>query len=146
MSIVRYCPKCGRVSTGANRCCKFCNNETFDTRYTTDDYIKTIGFEQKILDEYAKNSPEFDEELCNQRIAKEYAASHGSMSSEQKAVLKDMGVIPELNTNKVECPYCHSTYVSKIGTLSRVASIGILGLASKKIGKQWHCNSCKSDF
>lgn len=110
MSIVRYCPKCGRVSTGANRCCKFCNNETFDTRYTTDDYIKTIGFEQKILDEYAKNSPEFDEELMKKRQQKEYDDIHGSISKEARTVLQNMGAIP--NKNILKCPKCGSTAIS----------------------------------
>ena len=51
------------------------------------------------------------------------------------------------NTNKpVECPYCHSTNTSKIGTVNRMVSTGMFGIASKKIGKQWHCNSCGSDF
>lgn len=48
--------------------------------------------------------------------------------------------------NKVRCPYCQSVNVSKISTLGRAASVGVFGLASKKIGKQWHCNHCKSDF
>lgn len=47
---------------------------------------------------------------------------------------------------KIECPYCHSMNTSKIGTVSRMASTAMFGLASKKIGKQWHCNSCGSDF
>ena len=51
------------------------------------------------------------------------------------------------NTGKsVECPYCHSMNTSKIGTVSRMTSTAMFGLASKKIGKQWHCNNCKSDF
>lgn len=51
------------------------------------------------------------------------------------------------NTNKsVECPYCHSINTSKIGTVSRITSTAMFGLASKKIGKQWHCNNCNSDF
>lgn len=48
--------------------------------------------------------------------------------------------------NKTICPYCKSTNVSKISTLGRGVSIGIFGLASSKVGKQWHCNKCKSDF
>lgn len=55
--------------------------------------------------------------------------------------------IDTLNTNKsVECPYCHSMNTSKISTVNRAVSVGMLGLASKKLGKQWHCNSCRSDF
>lgn len=46
----------------------------------------------------------------------------------------------------IECPYCHSLDTSKIGTVNRMVSTGMFGLASKKIGKQWHCNSCGSDF
>lgn len=48
--------------------------------------------------------------------------------------------------NKVKCPYCNSTNVTKISTVDRVVSTGLFGLASKKIGKQWHCNECKSNF
>jgi Zn finger protein HypA/HybF involved in hydrogenase expression len=46
----------------------------------------------------------------------------------------------------VTCPYCQSTDTKKISGTSRFMSTGIFGLASKKIGKQWHCNKCKSDF
>lgn len=46
----------------------------------------------------------------------------------------------------VTCPYCQSTNTKKISGTSRFMSTGIFGLASGKIGKQWHCNNCKSDF
>lgn len=49
-------------------------------------------------------------------------------------------------TNKPHCPYCNSTNLKKIGVGSRMISAGTLGLAGSKIGKQWHCNNCKSDF
>ena len=48
--------------------------------------------------------------------------------------------------NFVKCPYCKSTKTRKISTASRVVSTGLFGLGSKKIGKQWHCNQCNSDF
>lgn len=44
------------------------------------------------------------------------------------------------------CPYCGSTKLKKIGIGSRMLSIGTLGLAGSKIGKQWHCKSCNSNF
>lgn len=49
-------------------------------------------------------------------------------------------------SNLPTCPICHSTNVQKISGLSRMASVGFFGIGSKKIGKQWHCNNCKSDF
>lgn len=49
-------------------------------------------------------------------------------------------------SNQVKCPFCKSTNVAKISTTGRIVSVGLFGLGSKKIGKQWHCNNCKSDF
>lgn len=45
-----------------------------------------------------------------------------------------------------KCLICGSTNVKKISGASRAASIGFWGIFSKKIGKQWHCNNCGSDF
>ena len=47
---------------------------------------------------------------------------------------------------RVQCPYCKSFNTKKISATSRMFSTNLFGLASNKIGKQWHCNSCKSDF
>lgn len=47
---------------------------------------------------------------------------------------------------RVVCPYCHSTNTEKISTVSRAVSMSLVGAASSKLGKQWHCNNCKSDF
>lgn len=52
----------------------------------------------------------------------------------------------QVEENAIECPYCKSTNVTKISTSGRIVSVGLFGLGSKKIGKQWHCNNCKSDF
>lgn len=47
---------------------------------------------------------------------------------------------------EISCPYCHSNDTKKISITGRIVSTGLFGLASKKIGKQWHCNQCGSDF
>lgn len=54
--------------------------------------------------------------------------------------------IPVSTSPVVEWPYCHSTNTKKITTTGRMMSIGIFGFASKKMGKQWHCNQYGSDF
>lgn len=46
----------------------------------------------------------------------------------------------------ITCPYCTSTNTKKLDFIDRGLSFYILGFASKKIGKQWHCNNCGSDF
>lgn len=49
-------------------------------------------------------------------------------------------------SNQVHCPYCNSTNVNKISSTKKAMSIIGFGILSNKIGKQWHCNNCKSDF
>lgn len=46
----------------------------------------------------------------------------------------------------VICPYCKSTNTEKISTVSRAVSVSLVGAASGKIGKQWHCKQCGSNF
>ena len=53
---------------------------------------------------------------------------------------------PKEEDNKVHCPYCNSTNVNKISGLSKVGSVAMFGIFSRKVHKQWHCNDCKSDF
>lgn len=50
--------------------------------------------------------------------------------------------MPMLN-NKLKCPICGSTNVSRISTLNRGVSVATVGLASSKIGKQYECKKCK---
>lgn len=47
---------------------------------------------------------------------------------------------------RVVCPYCNSTNTEKISTVSRAVSVSLVGAASSKIGKQWHCKQCNSNF
>lgn len=52
-----------------------------------------------------------------------------------------------LNPPTITCPYCHSTDCKKISSLSKAGSVALWGIfALGKTTKQWHCNSCKSDF
>lgn len=46
----------------------------------------------------------------------------------------------------VPCPYCKSTNTEKISTVSRAVSVSLVGAASGKLGKQWHCKNCGSNF
>lgn len=48
--------------------------------------------------------------------------------------------------NAVQCPYCKSWDTDPISTASRVASVALVGVASGKIGKNYHCNKCGANF
>lgn len=49
-------------------------------------------------------------------------------------------------STQVTCPYCHSTNVKKISGTSKAASVALWGIFSQKVRKNFHCNSCKSEF
>lgn len=42
-----------------------------------------------------------------------------------------------------KCPMCGSTNTQRISDLNRAVSVGTMGLASSKIGKQYECKKCK---
>ena len=50
------------------------------------------------------------------------------------------------STPTITCPYCQSTNTKKISGTARWLSVGLFGLSSGKVGKQWHCKKCGSDF
>lgn len=52
----------------------------------------------------------------------------------------------KVEDSKPHCPYCNSTNLTKVSGTSRFASTLMFGIGSKKVGKQWKCNNCKSYF
>ena len=49
-------------------------------------------------------------------------------------------------SNTPKCPTCGSTNVKHISTLNRAVSIGVFGIFSSKIGKNYECLNCKSKW
>ena len=149
-----YCKKCGRVLQNnwndPNCKCDCCKStmlpvpkeylfEGFDIAF------KDKETENLLIEELVKTSPEFDQYLFDHRdeiLAKQSAEFNAKMEH-GKAVLegKDKG-----NKFGVECPYCHATNVRKISTTSKAVSVGLFGIFSQKVKKQWHCDHCGSDF
>lgn len=75
----------------------------------------------------------------------------------KQQALKDAKMIQEMHERiktqqdldsgkRVVCPYCKSTNTEKISTVSRAVSVSLVGAASGKLGKQWHCKNCGSNF
>ena len=62
----------------------------------------------------------------------------------QKEVERQEKVQREQNIPK--CPTCGSTNVKHISTLNRAVSIGVFGLFSSKIGKNYECLNCKAKW
>lgn len=157
---VKYCPVC---------------NKPFKS-FGIIDRIKMINYSRRQTEEYIQNKiirKNFDPILIEKR-EKCYAEQIKKLDAEIKAFsykrsnsndswgnyfknfdqAKQNGATDEVaakaamngTSNFVKCPYCGSCDVKKISTGSRVVSVSMTGLASKKIGKQWHCNNCNSNF
>lgn len=136
-AFLSYCPKCGyqgMYETG-NEKCHFCGTKELPTKYDWDKWLFEEAYpsnlEEIIFNEYIKDNPEFDEELYAQREGKE-------------KILQQASLDRQINANKPKCPTCGSTNIKHISTLNRAVSVGVFGLLSGKIGKNYECLNCKA--
>lgn len=152
MTTKKICKSCGAISFNKEDICPVCNIPLITVPFFTGRKIDNLGGEDR--DKYI-------EEITGQKLnpimvqkRKDYLKK---IYKEQKEILQkrirksEESRINEyqqkyLAEHNIHCPYCNSTNVTKIGTVNRAVSVGMFGLASKKIGKQWHCNNCGSDF
>lgn len=146
---LHYCKKCGRVvekhKHSINDKCDYCNSDVYPVpeKYWLNgkDFLITKEQEKLLREELVKTAPEFDPYLFEHRDA-----DLSERSSKIFAVLNHGEELLAEERRKVTCSYCGSSNVRKVGFVSRAVSAELWGLGSKKIGKQWHCNSCGSDF
>lgn len=152
MTTKKICKSCGAISFNKEDICPVCNIPLITVPFFTGRKIDNLGGEDR--DKYI-------EEITGQKLnpimvqkRKDYLKK---IYKEQKEILQkrirksEESRINEyqqkyLAEHNIHCPYCHSTNVTKISTVNRAVSVGMFGLASSKIGKQRHCNSCGSDF
>ena len=73
--------------------------------------------------------------------AKKEAESQKKLEEYRKQRAKEKAY--EATHPKPKCPTCGSTNIEKVSTLNRAVSIGMVGLASDKIGKQFCCKNCE---
>ncbi len=142
---VYLCPKCGEIYTSCESrnndyLCSYCNCKLIHTDYTMKQHTDFI----------IKENANVKDQV---RI---FANKYGDFQFSDAAYDRRMEIIQEKKRQRgtaknppkpqLHCPYCNSTNTKKISTASRAGSILGFGILSKKIGKQWHCNNCGSDF
>lgn len=167
-----YCPKCGRIfpwkkgTWPNNPKCYICGHEGYfevNPKYATDEIYTEIWKQKKygektheqckveedelfykFREEVVKTNPDYDpyffehrEEIIQQKIEEE--------NRKTEEFGRQMQKYKETHPT-ITCPYCKSTNTKKLSAVSRGLSFSIFGFGSKKIGKQWHCNNCGSDF
>ena len=141
--IFYYCKKCARVVGVWNwqpsdyARCETCHVDMISTGI---DASKTVGEEDRRIREYiaeeiARKNPEYDPALEAERKEKDAASLH-AMCVAEAAISR---YVPK-------CPTCGSPKIHKISTASKVASVALVGIFSRKVHKQWHCDNCGSEW
>ena len=82
---------------------------------------------------------------CNYRLKKQEDITE--IKNPQKREYKIIGTIQDPTKPIISCPYCHSTDTKKITNTSKAVHTAIFGIFSlSRNSKQFHCNTCNSDF
>lgn len=168
-----YCPHCGYTTFYHENECGFCGwpnlfeiNPKWNINYAKWEEMRKPyeygeitykQFEEQweeyckgFFDEVITKRPEFDKKVYWKYSKWHYdnieAFIRRQKKEEEEAKNPSSKQDIHTYTSLIQCPYCNSYQTKKISGLSRAFSAGLFGLGSKKIGKQWHCTNCGSDF
>ena len=144
------CPKCGHTDTVFDNpypFCECCGYEevVVEGQYEfRDDYEKIEKENPQMEDEeirkivrekhrekYAYNSPVFSR-----------AANAHRIEWEKEQASKPIRVSDSAPQSLPHCPTCNSTNVKKISAGAKAVSVGLFGIFSQKVKRQFHCNNC----
>lgn len=159
---IKYCRKCEKPHLSSYKLCPVCKSYmdkltiNKDNKYvfSPDDPFETLKQEETDR-RYCKDCRKwFPKQYCQCPVCGkdtlDYPEATEIIEKERAIAIKELEESIARHKREesymVHCPYCNSTNVKRISTTSKVTSVAMLGIASNKIGKQWHCNNCKSDF
>ena len=151
------CPKCGDiegVQLFKRPICEYCNIPVIQTNIPgkvainktySSDKESVKSYEIEVANKYGGN--QFSEEAYQHRIH-EVKIEHANIMRKERLKEKQRSQSQPTNTptSQVTCPYCQSTNTKKITAGDRVKSNILFGIFAKNRNKEWHCNSCNSDF
>ncbi len=135
--IVFYvCPQCSTLTGDLSNekvNCHFCHTPMIETEVIYKDAFSNKEIRQSLKEKYAYSNPLYNEELDKQI---------------REQVRKEVDNIKPAsqNSNVPKCPTCGSTDIKRISTANRAVSIGLFGLLSGKIGKNYECRNCKAKW
>ena len=149
---IYICPTCGdgltkHVSQQNKYICKYCNTPMIRTDINMSQYMELCVYDKINAKENTKNlankygNNRFSDEEYHHRI---YLEEKESKRLKEKQ--RSQSQPTNTPTSQVTCPYCQSTNTKKITAGDRVKSNILFGIFAKNRNKEWHCNSCNSDF
>ena len=149
---LKYCSECAKINDipGAkyhvhgyksfydsdnHKTCLECGNELTQFSMTCDDY--------KVLT-HISTDPTFMDSMI--KLHDKNIVEYQLKLSQFKTQLQQQESSEIQNSNVPKCPTCSSTNIHKISGLSKAGSVAMWGIFSRKVHKQWHCDSCGTDF
>lgn len=138
------CPRCGKwwdYLDDEDHMCKNCHYKVMTkTEFSAKDYMNAYNtspealrqFKQNLREKYTVNSPQFDKQLYEDLLTKEYK---DSLEREATELRRQQEIA--LNKNKIHCPKCNSTNVTT-GQRGYSFWTGFLG-SSKTVNR---CGNC----
>ena len=166
MALIK-CPECGKEISDKSKQCIHCgypleesNNDNKNTAYSIrlihcgEQNVKLIKIIREITGLDLKRGKDVVDNLLliKTNISLDEANSIKKQIEEVGGAVKitefnaNDVVISQIELNIPKCPTCGSTDISKISTTSKAVSVGLFGIFSSKIRKQFHCNSCKYEW
>lgn len=131
---MKICENCGTVSNFTEGYCKSCNStKIIDLQTSTEEWFKLN-----------KSQKENKIKECLSVTNEQYELLQEAWVN-NKTNITPIKQSPNTQTHKQnvpKCPTCGSTNVQKLSTTSKVVSLGLLGLASKTVGKTYKCKNC----
>ena len=123
-------------------CCPHCNSQLEMSDITYENY-KSMPKVKKCKNCKRKCPKIFIKcPKCNQQLIK-LSTENKQLDKQVNEIKKEIQEYQENQSNIPKCPTCGSTNVKHISTLNRAVSIGVFGLFSSKIGKNYECLDCK---
>ena len=131
---MKICENCGTISEFSEGKCKNCNNSKIvDLGKTTEEWFRLNSNQKESIIKTVLSLSDETYDIIqeawrnNKKCIQTTVKSVSSHSSQQ---------------NIPKCPTCGSTDIKKLSTTSKVLGVGLLGLASKTVGKTYKCNKC----
>ena len=126
-------------------CCPHCNSQLEMSDITYENY-KSMPKVKKCKNCKRKYPKIFIKcPKCNQQLIK-LSTENKQLDKQVNEIKKEIQEYQENQSNIPKCPTCGSTNVKHISTLNRAVSIGVFGLFSSKIGKNYECLHCKAKW
>jgi hypothetical protein len=132
--------------------CIYCGEDLKDGIIETEDTVSEKSISElsdaEILEKYSDYRKRIEKQTGRQMTDFEFLS--GIMEARRDSLNHQAETYfasnKEANVSKPKCSTCQSENIQKISAMTKAGSVALWGIFSQKVKKQWHCNSCGSEW